>query len=625
MTGRCIAMIENMKITFTGGGNLGEELFLPLDAPVLVGRSHSASIRFRESDVSGKHLEISRSGDGVMALNISRYKAMVNGTILQPGESCPVNPGDVFAFGSKARFRIDALGVSGDSPTGGSTDGGADGATLPGDGETKAMTQGGTFATRMPNSADMTYATRPAPFAADVTFATRMPSKSFNTTFATRPAPDAEVIMASAPSDLDPDATGMISTGVSSGAAGFADTPTGMLEPSTQTGASEADGATQVMQTRAGSMDEIERHKKLMAQKKRVRRSLMAAATVLFLAMLGTVVWIRWPKSELVLSVPLKAGTDDPDIAHHVMKSEAGANAFVVDFPVDAKRMKKSGDGDGPVFFVSTFTGRDRDVPFRLKASRRRDKAEMRLSLEDSFSAKKSELASGLGVDFLSPAEWPAGVFFFELEHPQSCVIRLQRGTRFARSEYLVDRDGVKWHGIFILIRDHDTIYTVEREIPESEWPRGKWLLRADSNIQLYPAFMRSRWESPGEAQLIKGRSERELVEYVTHELDRKQPRVSEWFSIKKALDTLVVLTWGRRDADVRTVADCLKRFRAVQDRTYRRFMNEFEVAKINAISGSERQTAIRDDCRSVFSADPSDMRFILSNDPEKWPCLEKK
>ena len=92
----------------------------------------------------------------------------------------------------------------------------------------------------------------------------------------------------------------------------------------------------------------------------------------------------------------------------------------------------------------------------------------------------------------------------------------------------------------------------------------------------------------------------------------------------KKALDTLVVLTWGRRDADVRAVADCLKRFRAVQDRTYRRFMNEFEVAKINAISGSERQTAIRDDCRSVFSADPSDMRFILSNDPEKWPCLEK-
>lgn len=607
-------MADVLKITFTGGDKeLGDDQTLSLAQPILVGRSHTANIRLAEEDVSGRHLLITRESDGIWVENLSKgSRTLVNGQVFASGERRPLAVGDVISMGRRARFRIDAAGES--SAASAAKDATlATGFTRPTASATSAWADGtrATVATHLTTTATQT---------------TRGPETLATTAF---DSDTADVLEGTVPSAEDDDETGPLPFDGETDTRALGPVPPSSAD-SVTTGVSPADdrstdgdpdsGLTQEMKTRPMLQDEIARQKWLYEQRKKFRQLLISFSTLLFLSLLGTVVWLQWPKKERVLSVPQVTATKECDLDNYTMKNAEGP-VFLVDFPRDG-RMTKKEDAEGAGIEVSTFTGRDRDVPFSLKASRTASADELMLSLAASADAQKKRLAAREGYVFLSPADWPAGEFFFESAYPVSCHSpRLMRGSRFSRSEYEIIRSGRKWHGVWFWFRDGETAYQLQHEIPESEWVRGASLLRKDPNLEFYPDFLEQRWESPGREGLVRGADVNQLLTSVSDELALVEPRVVNWPWVKQALDTLMVRTWQASPGEQKRVRDLYARFRKQQDVKYLRFRVQFENAKTLGSDGVARMQEVRENCRSVFGEDRSDRRFELINDLENWSC----
>ena len=601
--------MAELKVTITGGRkNLGEEMTVALDGPVIVGRSHSAAIRFsnEEADVSGKHLEFTMEGGQLWVRNLKR-DIKVNGAALATGGRRSVKAGDSFEIGTRARFRVDSVsgvdGAEADAPSSAT-------------GATQVMTEG-TFATATANP----------------TMATRVATE----TIVTRVATETEATRLADAPNLPNDSDETVAMGLADDLSGD-DRPTDALTgdgvTTTGSAASTGGGETIALGGSKDADDDVTRkipqwllddlnkkQRQREAQKRHVRQSLLAVAILVFAGVLGAIVYARWPKAELELSVPRIDGTDKADLESHEL-TFGGHPAFVVDYPRDPRMRKSELDG-GRGIDVSTFTGRDRDVPFRLRLSRSTGADELTRSLSECAQAKM-KAAESAGFVFLSPNEWQSGVCFVESEYPGSVGgALLMRGTPFFRSEYEIVRGEVKWHGILFVFRNGDTAFVLQREIPEREWTRGRYLLRDDPNIQFHSGFLSRRWDSPGRDGFITKMDPAAIIADVTHELDMSVPRVSEWPRIKRELNTLIAISWAKT-AQRESALALLKRFREQQDRKYTEFRLNFDLAKTAGQSGLRKMESIREDCRKVFGVDPSDRRFLLINNPEKWSCLDE-
>ena len=385
--------MAELKVTITGGRkNLGEEMTVALDGPVIVGRSHSAAIRFsnEEADVSGKHLEFTFEDGRVWVRNLKR-DIKVNGAVLATGERRPVKPGDSFEIGTRARFRIDSVsgvdGVEADAPSLAT-------------GATQVMTEG-TFATATANP----------------TMATRVATE----TIATRAASETEATRLADAANLPNDSDETVALGLTDDLPRD-DRPTEALTgdgvTTTGSAASTGGGETIALGGRDGETNKIpqwllddlnKKQRQREAQKRHMRQSLLAVAILVFAGVLGAIVYARWPKAELELSVPRIDGTDKADLESYEL-TFGGHPAFVVDYPRDPRMRKSELDG-GRGIDVSTFTGRDRDVPFRLRLSRSIGADELTRSLSECAQAKM-KAAESAGFVFLSPNEWQSGVCF---------------------------------------------------------------------------------------------------------------------------------------------------------------------------------------------------------------------
>lgn len=596
--------MAELKVTITGGRrNLGEEMTVALDGPVIVGRSHSAAIRFsnEEADVSGKHLEFAMEGGQLWVLNLKR-DIKVNGAVLATGERRPVRSGDSFEIGMRARFRIDSVSgvdvVEEDAPSSAT-------------GATRAMTEG-TFATATANP----------------TMATRVATE----TVATRAASETEATCLADAANLPNDSDETVALGLTDDLPRD-DRPTEALTgdgvTTTGSAASTGGGETIALGGKDGETNKIpqwllddlnKKQRQKEAQKRRVRQSLLAVAIIVFAGVLGAIVYARWPKAERTATVPVIAGSDNPDIELYAVSDVRGKKLMTVDYPRDG-RMKKSVLDGGRGIEVLTYTGRDRAIPFRLRISQSASADELSRSLAESAAAKLSA-AERTGFVFRSPLEFPAGVYFFEEVYPGSCPSpRLLRGSPFYRSEYEIVRAGVKWHGVLIVFRDGDRAFTLQREVVETEWERSKNLLRTDPNIGFDAEFLRERWESPGRDGFIRGQDAVELRAHVARELDMPASRTASWPRMKRELDTLVAMSWAKPDAR-RDALSLLGRFRKIQDAKYVEFRNEFDLALKAGRDGTTRMESVRADCQRVFGVDTSDRRFLLINNPENWSCL---
>lgn len=621
-------MANEIKITFTGGSLLGEEIVVPLDAPVLIGRSHSADVRLKEADVSGKHIELQWANGGVNAKCLSRHGFQWNGLDIAEGEVQRLSPRDVVMLGSRARFRVD--GVS---------KGGAEESSKPEEGATlatRALTADVTAATQFMRSGEETFATRmgDVTLPSDIEMAPRGSMKE-------SPVTDADSVVAvpppthvpssaeytptippdDAPTADDPPPSPVASQPQQDAPADFSippeEAPTG-----TETGFS-GEGETQEMKTRQASMDEIFRMKRMLEAKKHFRRKLLTFSLLAFVALLATIIFVTWSRPEEELSQPRVEGTDEVDIGQYDVKSPSGGVDMVVDYPNDP-RMKVSESPDG--IDVSSYTGRDRDAPFRLSFTRRSDMRQYHLSLAES-AVLEVDMLEKQGYSFIDDKGNPhldpdsrAGFLFWEQETPEACSIKVGQGTRFFRREFVREDGDVKWHGMMTLLRDRDVVFRLLREVPDDLWPRAKYLFHVDPNLTLLTNFLRRRWESPGDAALAGITASERLEETVSLVLDRG--RTVDWPRIAREIDALVVAS-ATESTEARTrVNRLLDAFRKRKDRLYLELESRYYKARING--DEDEMNAAHQACRDVFEFDSSDLRSRKVCDPKEWPECQR-
>lgn len=666
-------MADEIVLTVTGGTGLGGEAAFTLDEPLLIGRSHSAQMRFREPDVSGKHLEIRRDRDGVWVRCLSRHGFLFNGRErVQEGEMRKLSSGDSFMLGSRASFRVDSISCErlppedeelNDPPK--SVD--ATGFT----GETKPLLSG-TLGT-VPYTTGATEATRPVgdvltqgtavlnaetrPIEGDVMDdeadtpkpldrpppppppPPRMPPPP------PRTAPPPHTVRrgqgayaeSSGVDDVD-DSQGLLSSPLTS--EGGPDGPTtpvpdgptttggakagGTMAGGTQGGTvgipSTGPGTVVIPPDMIGNWDGPDRNRR-----RKFRQRLMVFILVLFGALLGAVFlekWINRPTE--YLGVPFKPGTKVVDLQATGFRAADGELEIVVDYPHDP-RMRKTESKTGVE--VMTMTGRDRDCPFRLDFSIRTEPKQLGLSLEQAVAAETERLA-GEGYAFIDSEKDGAvseeerrGFFFFEIANPGSCEVRDGGGLRCFRREYTVTRGKESWWGVFTLFRNGDRLYRLFREIPASQKVRGQQLLLLDANVLICEPFLERQWESPGSDHLVKGADQIELEKRVGDLLNKNWPE--DWPEIRRALDTLQVLTWGRTDDARKNVEKLMAEFRRVQADFYSNQQRKFAVALANG----DEAGALRafEACRGAFNNGAPDLRFHLLNNPEEWKCQQQQ
>lgn len=89
------------------GGLGGEEVAFPIDRPILVGRSHVADVRVPNTDISGRHLEISITSCGPQVKVLSfRGATTVDGKELAQGDVAMVSDGSEILFGIKSSVKV---------------------------------------------------------------------------------------------------------------------------------------------------------------------------------------------------------------------------------------------------------------------------------------------------------------------------------------------------------------------------------------------------------------------------------------------------------------------------------------------------------------------------------------
>ena len=615
-------MASQIKITFTGGSLLGEERTLPLDGFAVLGRSHSAAVRLKEPDVSGRHLEFREEADGVHAVCLSRNGFNLNGANVCEGESRVVRADDVLMLGTRVRIRIDSV-MTGGRPSPSASD-------------------EATFATRaIEPSATATVATQ---------FATpdRVAAASASETFATLVA-DAEAIAAAgnihASMEETPlgeaDSTAPVAVNSPSASSPADEAPTqdeqdvetsvdvsadfGVPDdsPDAQTTGSasgSADGETVEMKTRQASMDEIFRMKAMLEAKKRFRVKMVGFAILVFFVVLGMIVFVNWPREERYLSHPTRPGTNEADVSLYKMKYASGETELIVDYP-NAPGMSVDEGASG--VNVSTATGKRRNVPFRLSFVKRTDVAQLRKSLSECVQAEVDELSSR-GYSFTpssTDVRYGGGVgngpLFFEREYPGSCAVKLQCGTPFYRCEFIREDSGLKWHGLMILFRNQATVYRLLREIPDDAWIRGERLLTVDPNIGLTARFIKERWESPGEDGLLHDCDFDFLAASVRADLEHG--RSVDWLRTGQKIDTLMVMSFSSSESRQKMATELFERFRSAKSSRYNEFRNKYEIGERE--QDEEAMLEAFEECRGAFGNDPSDLRSIKVNDPEEWSC----
>lgn len=601
-------MATQLKITFIDGRNLGEDYRLDLDAPRLLGRTHTADVLVspKDRDVSGRHLEFVPDGEGAAVRCLSKHGLKLNGDAVREGEQRPLHKGDEIEIGMRVKIRVDGVGPSAGNAAATENETLAtrvQGATIqtvavaeteatrPFEATLETRPVDGTLVTR---PVEATLETRPV----DGTLATRAAGTSFTGSFAETPVGEAQSVapthFAAQGLHLDFD-----SETVKDAVTGGLDAPsfTGADSPSVS---GTSDGKTVGIETRDVNMDVVKAIAEERERVRRFRQRLITVAVFGALAVLGALVYWRWPRAERWLSHP-------QPIVQHAVKDSAGITKLFVDYPQNA-RTRTSPRANGGID-VESMTGKSKNVPFRLSMDIRKDASELDLSLEKSA---EREMAGLVRQGYVFEAVGPDGGFgFFEGDYPKSCQNGgTQRGVRFCRREFTRSDSAGQWHGVLIYFRDVDTVYRLLREIPDPEWPRGQWLLRDDPNLALYAGFMNGQWESPGAdaLQAYSSRKPQELLKSVDAALERNLP--SEWKETALMIDALL-LAGLKGDSSLRDEAKIrLERLRKAKRLFYDECLSRRDCGAVKEAYSS---------CKGAFGGDKGDLRYWRLGNNDEW------
>ena len=577
-------MGTQLRITFTSGGNLGEDFRLDLDAPRLLGRTHTADVVVSASDgdVSGRHLEFVPDGAGCAVHCLSRHGFKLNGADVGEDERRPLRKGDEIRIGKRVRIRVDSIGPVGVDAEAVEKE---TLATRVQEATLSTVAVSGTLATR--GVSEATVATRSAE------------SSSFAGTLVETPVGDAKSIAPTrfsalgAATDADDAETVQDATSGGAAAPSFSD----MDAPSFS---GTSGGETQAMGTRDVNMDVIRAIAEDKERARRFKQRMWTVAGFGALAVLGVLVYWRWPRAERWLSHP-------QPIAQHTVQDSAGRTQLFVDYPKNS-RTRTSDRANGGID-VETMTGKSGTVPFRLSLDVRRDASELELSLERSAERERTALEKQ-GYAF-APVGTDGGFSFFEWDYPKSCEGGgTQRGSRFYRCEFTRSDGAGQWRGVLIYFRNVDTTYRLLREIPDPEWPRGQWLLREDPNLALYAGFLSRQWESPGAEALAdySRRAPQDLIKAIDAALERNLS--AEWKETSHMIDALMLAGFKGNAALLVEATARLERLRKVK----RLFYDEC-TARRDCGDGEEARVR----CWGAFGNDNGDLRCRRLSNPDVW------
>lgn len=632
-------------ITFTGGERIGDVLELAPREFFLVGRSHSADIRVKEADVSGRHLEILFDNGEWGAKNTGRYGSKVDGLVLAGDSVAKLRKGSVVEIGSKVRFRIDFLPVGGNAEPASVRDG--------------TVTQ--TIATNF--TAGETVATR---FAGSETVATVAGTLSdgklrvvqgcveesatidaFSLMESVKPsseqgvtAADSGIAMGIADSDAEtadgepqnendvlhraelfadesPKASFPSSRDVTDVSAGFAEE--GAADQSTDVSCVTGDGETQELQTRIGSYEEILERKRQLERRVAAKHWRFGIFVALVLAAFGAL-WFASASRKNVSDVegPFSSNGKADVVFQKIYDADGGLDMFLECPRNDSMREEWSADSNR--FELATWIGRDRDVPFRLTFFRSRDTVELKLSVEESFARWMGDRKAD-GFAFPDRTGHAFRREFWEDVFPGWIEVHTQCGIPFMRSEFTRTVGSVEWRGMCYWLRNGDTAYCVLSEIPESFWKRGGYRIENTPFFGLYRRFVDRQWDSPGKAGLLSDFDEDALVAKVRHELTAKGTRA--WPQLEKWIDTLMVMTWGGKGTNAKSAREYLDAFMTRKSLFYNERKLAYGTARLNR--DEKRMRRIFLDCREMFSVLKHDRRSNQINDPEVWGCLNQQ
>ncbi len=632
-----------INITFVDGDRNGESVSVPFDAPFTAGRDGGDAVRFREKAVSRGHFTVTPRGMRAEIVNNGKNPTEINGRPLAKGETCTAGPGDTLMVrypSGKSGFRIDSI-------TNGADDGeiAAD-SRIAADATVAYPAAGLTKQTAFGSSVmDVGDASGAAGWSRSVNSAetakdeTRMEDAGF-----TEAAPSGSGFGGSA---AGYDAPTRAEAGT--GSEDF-EKITGPAEPADSETVNLGDspsgtGVTKGLNTVFLDANVIGEEKKRWERKKRTRRRLLAFAVLGFAAFIGAIVWIKWPKTELRLEWPVKPGAEKAEFDCLEMRGDNFFNAssntneqhFLVEYPVcDGYVVKKLSVKGIYGYEVQTFVGKDGSVPCRIRVEKTVDAEELWRSPGESAEAvleKLKDPVRGFTV-YTNVPDWGSGWSFIENESQGSFSgelpysIQSHKGMKYYRCEYerTDAASGEKWRGALILFRRADERYAVFAEIPESEWARGKHLMRSVAYPVFAPSFFKKAgkedgwpaWESPG-AEAMKaesGMKDSELLKILrAGAADRRN-----WPVATRAANALLARSWKNPEKiKVREeTAVLLRRLEMAKESFYNAEKNAFDGCK----PGSKAAKDVRDAVENAFKFDAgSDRRAEIVNDPEVWPC----
>lgn len=596
-------------LMIVGGAFNGRERVFSGDAPVVVGRSHTANVQLPKSDadVSGRHVEFSVIDGIAHVRNLSETRPVrVNGIDVPKGGAAPVQTGDMVEMGGRVRIRLDAVPQSDGTPTASEA---APGATataatkfLEGDGlldvptavmEEASVTESGgpgptvrlpenpTSATRVPNG--MTTVTH---VPNGMTTATHVPDGMTTATHVLEGgSPTTSDPVSKRPIDSEPETNGEDSpTEVWNGG----DRPTDILPPN------------MIDPILARERDRLRRRSKIHRIAIGVGLSIVAAVLVAIWVCAGARKDASWYLE---------------DVRTYEMRNAAGKVILGVDYPGNPN-ITETPSPDGTGISVVTWYGERRDVPYFLLFEATSHPDELHLDLMASVRRwfAKAE-SSGEGFIFDERTRDELRPKFFEDVYPGSCEKKTLYGVRFVEFEYKRTwPDGNIWHGWAHYFRSGDTAYVLRREIPEFYWQRGGYRVKLDPSLAIYATFSDAYWESPGDGKLPVKESTSELMGVIRDALAKE--RAGDWRFVRRNIDAVLARTW-RTDPKMREMAEsCLRQYRDILRVFYNGKYNAFLTAKDNR--EDKKMGRIRQDAKAVFD-EPDERYYYLVNNGEVW------
>jgi len=514
----------------------------------IVGRSRSADIHLSQPDISGKHLMLAVSEDGVFAENLSSHGTLYNGSALE--SRTELRDGDKLGMGKHLVFEL-ALKTSAPAEAENPE------ATAAPSGETVSVDPDKTL---IPGAT-------PVPVSAP------------------DPAP-------AAPADDDPDKT------LIPGSA-----PVPVPGPPVEAAAPAASQnvqeelpdvqKTDVMHTRLASFEEME-HLRHVDRKRSTGKTLKyLLVTLAAVAALALLYSLKTAPRENILTWPVDSNGRELGAFYDPGTGGHKAGSFSLTYPniegVTTIETKKGG-----AITVNTRCGRDASVPLRIMFISRKSDAYLAQDRKAVMADMLSHLQKNNGRWNLAQI---SDVFFIGSDNGLPCL----------SVEYRREADKQSWYGTILFFRTGAQGYMRLAEIPAAETGRGLSFVSNITFLRLSPQYVKRHWE--GNPEYRYDGDAAAMMNEVSKHLSKQAP--FEWPRTYLLLQQVLMESVRRNDAALKKNALAqLNRLRGMQNVWYNSQKLQYNTAELN--NDRHQRNAVMELCKTVFSSPDDHRYFTL-------------